>query len=337
MCLQQNAAAALGVLGRVDEAFALIGREEGAFSSDIMAVGLVLAELERLRGRHDRALELLDRLPTVDQADPTMGLQVAALRADIALWRRDPELAHAVVLAGAEHLGPAEALFSAQLLAVAVRTQAALATAEPERAPAARAEAERLVARVEELRAVAGTFPEMRAHGLVAHAELSRLADTPNADAWVAAAAAWEELDRPYDTAYARWRQGEAIAECRGDRDELAGALARAHEAASRVGAAHLLTEIERLARRSRIAIGDRSGKDVEVFPDLTPRERDVLALVAAGKSNRQIASELFITDKTASVHVSNILSKLGVSSRGEAAARAHQVGLETQDPLRAL
>ncbi|WP_253209253.1 helix-turn-helix domain-containing protein, partial [Streptomyces niphimycinicus] len=60
----------------------------------------------------------------------------------------------------------------------------------------------------------------------------------------------------------------------------------------------------------------------------LTPRERDVLRLVAAGRSNRQIAEELFISPKTASVHVSNILAKLGVSGRGEAAAVAHRLRL---------
>src|SRR5438874_3830795 len=65
---------------------------------------------------------------------------------------------------------------------------------------------------------------------------------------------------------------------------------------------------------------------------DLTPREREVLSLVANGRTNRQIAAELFITDKTASVHVSNILSKLGASNRGEAAALAHRAGFELAD-----
>ena len=59
----------------------------------------------------------------------------------------------------------------------------------------------------------------------------------------------------------------------------------------------------------------------------LTAREYEVLRLVAAGHSNREIASELFISVKTASVHVSNILGKLGVTSRGEAAATAHRLG----------
>jgi DNA-binding NarL/FixJ family response regulator len=68
---------------------------------------------------------------------------------------------------------------------------------------------------------------------------------------------------------------------------------------------------------------------DGSAFPDLTPREREVLALVADGRTNRQIARELFITDKTASVHVSNILGKLGAANRGEAAALAHRAGFE--------
>ena len=60
----------------------------------------------------------------------------------------------------------------------------------------------------------------------------------------------------------------------------------------------------------------------------LTARELEVLRLVAAGRSNQQIAGELFISPKTASVHVSNILGKLGVTSRVEAAATAHRLHL---------
>jgi DNA-binding NarL/FixJ family response regulator len=60
----------------------------------------------------------------------------------------------------------------------------------------------------------------------------------------------------------------------------------------------------------------------------LTPREEEVLALVAAGRTNRQIAEVLFITEKTASLHVSHILAKLGVAGRAEAAAVAHRLGL---------
>ena len=90
------------------------------------------------------------------------------------------------------------------------------------------------------------------------------------------------------------------------------------------------------MARRARIRLtgddasegpGDRAGAgDGEL--GLTERELEVLRLVAAGRSNREIAAELFISPKTASVHVSNILGKLGVASRGEAAATAHTLRL---------
>jgi DNA-binding NarL/FixJ family response regulator len=63
-------------------------------------------------------------------------------------------------------------------------------------------------------------------------------------------------------------------------------------------------------------------------FPELTDREREVLELLAEGRSNPQIAAELFISPKTASVHVSNILAKLGVAGRVEAAGVAHRLGL---------
>ena len=85
------------------------------------------------------------------------------------------------------------------------------------------------------------------------------------------------------------------------------------------------------LARRARIVL-DVSAGVIEGDFGLTGRELEVLRLVAAGRSNRDIAGELFISPKTASVHVSNILGKLGVASRGEAAAKAHALGLV--DPL---
>ncbi len=98
------------------------------------------------------------------------------------------------------------------------------------------------------------------------------------------------------------------------------------------------------VARRARISLspgdapGDQpAGAGSTAHPQgrepalgLTAREYEVLRLLAAGHSNREIASELFISVKTASVHVSNILGKLGVTSRGEAAATAHRLRLFT-------
>jgi len=100
------------------------------------------------------------------------------------------------------------------------------------------------------------------------------------------------------------------------------------------MGAAPLLEDVRALARRARVPIGEGepapAGSGIEAF-GLTQREREVMELLAEGRSNGQIAAELFITRKTASVHVSNILGKLGVASRGEATAMVHR--LRAPDP----
>ena len=108
-----------------------------------------------------------------------------------------------------------------------------------------------------------------------------------------------------------------------------------AHAPAVRIGAGWLCGEIEALAARARLALepDDGAGEDGTEPPGedafgLTARERQVLALLAEGATNRQIGAELFIAEKTASVHVSRILTKLGARSRTEAATVAHRHGL---------
>jgi DNA-binding NarL/FixJ family response regulator len=109
------------------------------------------------------------------------------------------------------------------------------------------------------------------------------------------------------------------------------------HAVAVRLGAAPLRRELELLAQRGRVRL-EAPGEPAAAEPEapsvatslgLTRRETEVLALVAAGRTNRQIGQELFIAPKTASVHVSRILAKLGVAGRGEAAAVAHRLGLD--------
>jgi len=116
-----------------------------------------------------------------------------------------------------------------------------------------------------------------------------------------------------------------------GDRDGVAERLRRAAPLTAGLGARPLSEQIAILARRARIRLASDDGS-ADAAPGgelgLTERELEVLRLVAAGRSNREIAAELFISPKTASVHVSNILGKLGVASRGEAAARAHALRL---------
>ncbi|HEU0214536.1 MAG TPA: AAA family ATPase [Jiangellaceae bacterium] len=127
--------------------------------------------------------------------------------------------------------------------------------------------------------------------------------------------------------AYGNYRLGAALAG-RGDREAASEPLRAAAAMADDLGARLVRHWVDDLARRAHIRLLD----DVSSLPDrshgLTSREREVLRLVAAGSSNRQIGEALFISTKTASVHVSNILAKLGVTGRGEAAAIAHREGL---------
>jgi len=150
----------------------------------------------------------------------------------------------------------------------------------------------------------------------------------------MAAAATWIGMARPYPAAYALYREAEARLAARGDRALAATALRTALDIAERLDAQPLAREITALATRGRLDLSPEATATEPEAADpaaefgLTAREREVLALVALGRTNRQIAEELFITENTAGVHVSNILGKLGVPSRGEAAAVAYRLAL---------
>ncbi|MEV4259007.1 response regulator transcription factor, partial [Spirillospora sp. NPDC049652] len=147
-----------------------------------------------------------------------------------------------------------------------------------------------------------------------------------DADAWDEAAARWKALANPFHEATALTWAGQAALHA-GDRDAARERLARATDLARELGAVPLLDRLSGLSQRARL--GERTEPAAAPF-GLTPREFEVLRLVADGQSNRDIAEALFISAKTASVHVSNILAKLGVTSRGEAAATAHRLSLFT-------
>jgi len=159
------------------------------------------------------------------------------------------------------------------------------------------------------------------AHRLVFEAEAARAEGDSGQARWDAVAAAWDDLGQPHPLAYALWRAAASAA----DRDDVTARLRRAAELADRLGARPLRERVEASARRARVPLGGLAGGH---SLGLTPRELEVLGLVADGRSNREIAGELFISAKTVSVHVSNILAKLQVASRGEAAATAHRMGI---------
>ncbi|GHA73707.1 helix-turn-helix transcriptional regulator [Streptomyces anthocyanicus] len=179
--------------------------------------------------------------------------------------------------------------------------------------------------------------PVWVAHERWVRAELHRARGRDTPRLWSEAVTAFECLERPYDLARVRYRLADALLATGGD-DERARAtelLRLARTVADHLGARPLSDAVAVLGRRARLTLGRAAGPVPASGPadpadalGLTGRERDVLRLVSDGRTNRQIAEELFISPKTASVHVSNILAKLGVSGRGEAAAVAHRLAL---------
>ncbi|QTE31460.1 AAA family ATPase [Pengzhenrongella sicca] len=165
--------------------------------------------------------------------------------------------------------------------------------------------------------------PEGRAWLARARAEHGRLTGANDPELWAAAAAEFAYGYR-YEQARTAWRWAQALLEA-GDRDGARTQAQAAERAAREMGAGPLLDAVHALARRGRL---DVPGARARVADLLTAREAEVLALVAHGLTNRQIGEQLFISGKTVSVHVSNVLAKLGASGRAEAVGIAHQRGL---------
>lgn len=225
--------------------------------------------------------------------------------------------------------GREEQLYTPGLVAVAVRAAADVATSAP--GPQA-AEARQLAET--QVSWLAGFLSERSppialAHLAGARAELARVDGPGDPAAWHAVAAGWDRLTHPYRAAHARLREAEALRASTGDRTLVAAPLGAALDVARELGAAPLLADLETLIRRARLqsAVARRSSSagPREV---LTNREQEVLALVAQGYSNKRIGETLFITQRTAGLHVSRILGKLAVSSRHEAGALARRHGL---------
>ena len=353
------AAAALLQLGRWDEADRLLGTGRagagaapyGGGESAVTAVTrtLVSGALAVDRGDHDLARERLEtaRAWCHQVGDGRLNGLLHRALAELAAWQErfdDARNEAATGLRLLAHTGDPE--LEARLAAVGLRAEAdrAVAAGRATGGSSPRRDdpggiAAGLMERLDELagqarvRHAPATCETFAAH-LTGWAELSRLAHRPDPDLWQEAVATWDGIGFLYAAAYARFRGAEAALAAGGDRDRVAAELRRSHNAATTLGARPLEAAIERLARRARFdlgarpASGDGSAPGAGSGPVLTPRETEVLALVAEGLTNRQIGERLFISEKTASVHVSRLLAKLGAGTRGEAAAIARRRGL---------
>jgi DNA-binding CsgD family transcriptional regulator/tetratricopeptide (TPR) repeat protein len=280
-----------------------------------------------------------DRYVTDEDLLPLMQLEC-----ELHLARGDPDLAAGVVDRVLERFDLSRSpRFGWPLLAAGVRAcREQLTRAGAVRDDAALQQAaERLAALDAQSRRLPVVGRLQQAHRATFASELLAAQGRPDLNAWDAAGAAWRDLAQPYQCALALVQAAETAMGSGG----RAGATERLQEAAAIAerlaegGAIPLRHQIDLLAQRARIPLtvtGTHATAEPREPADpaqrwrerlgLSPRELEVLRLVAAGRSNRQIAEELFISVKTASVHVSNILAKLGVTTRVEAAALAHRL-----------
>jgi DNA-binding CsgD family transcriptional regulator/tetratricopeptide (TPR) repeat protein len=292
--------------------------------------------LHAAQGRYEQAQRFVDACLGATAAggfaEPAAYINV--VHAELCLSRGEPDAAHrwasqALSLAdGSDHLP-----ILARALAAAARAEADLnqhrGTRSGERpTPIAADLLTRLTASI-------SPTPYVAAQLAFARAELSRTGDANAVDAWTTAADRWARLHSPHPVAYARYRLAEAMVTVRARRHAAARHLSQAHETAVRLEATPLRHDIEALARRARLELDtpapDRVPPRARTDVGLTQREEQVLVHLAQGSTNRQIAKALFISEKTVAIHVSRILTKLGVSNRSGAAATARHLGLDIE------
>ena len=346
-----NAVDAAIQLGRWDEAQSiidevLIGHPEGA---NRISMASVVGPFYVHRGRLEEAEHLLeDGRALVDplaEAQFTGQMYAGLVELALATGRIDD----AIVLAdeGIERVDrTSDRFYQTELRSLATRAQA-------DRAESARASrdggavAEAVAVAVSHRDALRRWLTEMDggAYGgllatdaAIATAEVRRAEGIADPGSWRAAVAIADEGGNAGRRAYVRFRLAEALLTARSPRRDAVHALSEASAHATALGALPLLRSIEALARRSRIDIAsvepDTRRDGAERVPSsaedhgLTAREREVLALLVEGHTNKRIAEQLFISESTAGVHVSNILGKLGVTSRTEAATVAARLGL---------
>jgi ATP/maltotriose-dependent transcriptional regulator MalT len=336
--LDYNTADVLTATGRWAEAGRLLAELDGESAVYASYLELMRLELAVGRGDSERAAVLAAGLEKAPQ-DPRLAGPLRACLAEQALNAGDLVTATGEVLEGLAALEGADlAEAEIRLLAVGSRAAAELRVL-PEVArprdlpdlwePTAAAFAGRTRAIVA---ADGGRRPLVAAFGLLAATEQARGQGADDRTAWRAVADAWRAASQPYREAYARLREAEAAARA-GRRDQAARALAAGQALARELPSAPLLSLAGELARRARLAPPRRpqSRSAAPARLDLTEREAEVLALLARGDSNRQIARALFISDRTVAVHVSRILDKLGVRNRTEAATAGVRLGLAQQ------
>jgi ATP/maltotriose-dependent transcriptional regulator MalT len=333
--LTSNTTVLLRLVGRWDEADGLAVE---ALATDIapgqaLYAHLARAELAIARGDLDLAASELGlvRSLSTEQAQQPFTVDLALAGAELALCAGDLPSARDTLLpvaAGLLESAPPRVLL--QFCALGLRVQAEF-TARRHRETTADAAALRVYRQLLGQCGEPGT-PENRALHATCLAELARQEQREETGGWEQAVEAWQRIGHPRETAYCRLRLAEAMFAHPGHGHAATKSLRAAYRTARDLGARQLVQEAEALARRARVRLDeDRAAVTTTPAPvvfGLTARELEVLRALADGKSNREIAGDLFLSPRTVGVHVSNVLAKLGVPTRGQAAALATRLGI---------
>ncbi len=340
-----NAVDALTKAGRLGEAGELVDDAAARHPQGIIAAAtfLMAARPKLAQGDLTEAWDRCEQARLLIEAEdaPLAWLrEVLETAAEIELWSGRPEAALKLVTDGLAAIsGTDEARFGTGLVALGLRALAddAAVRRDPRsrvRRAHRRDELLGVLARIHaDADADEAPLPDAEAQDLLCLAEQARLDEASSPVVWAGVAEAWSAIARPLPAAYASWRHAEALL-ARGVTANATGVLRATHASARNLEASRLVAELEALAVWYRIdlpAPSDATAGDVDdglAVYELTSREREVLAALAAGHSNKEIADSLFISVKTASVHVSNILRKLDVPGRQEAARIAHRLGV---------
>jgi DNA-binding CsgD family transcriptional regulator len=298
---------------------------------------LARGDLDLAHEQGQTAARMLEQLN-----DPLPHVFLQRYLADLATWQGDYDAARSAMAKALRYLGDSEeSTVAIELCRTGLRAAADAAQrahdrhANPSELADIYATGQQFLALTRQSLGRLGTnFPVVSALAAACEAEFTRLESRSDPEQWGALAGSWDALSRPYEVAYARWRQAEALLASKASKP-AAGVLRQAHQIAGQLDARPLQHEIDRLARRARIdlrppnvTVDRAAGLSAATQHGLTPREQEVLQHLVEGRTNRQIARALFISEKTASVHVSNIMGKLGAANRSEAAAIAHRLRL---------
>jgi DNA-binding CsgD family transcriptional regulator/tetratricopeptide (TPR) repeat protein len=332
----RNLMESLHSLGRWDEAL-----EAGERATELAPPAAHLAQIDIIRalvllarGELDAAAETAARLGESGLSYETAmdRFPYVRLLAELHVAREQPAEALAVIAPAFEAHPPAqEPRYGWPVLAAGAR--AATQLAQRSKAAADEEGRRHAQAAIRQLHKLAASTPRGTPVADAYHATVAAELATGAArrTAWQSAVDAWAKTAQPHPRATALIRSAQCDVAV-GDRTAASAKLREGVVLAEDLAAAPLVQAARTMALRAELALdGRRTAPAVREPADrlgLTAREREVLHLIALGRTNRGIAEELYITVKTASVHVSHILTKLGVANRTEAAAVAHQVGL---------